>query len=490
MVQDYQVPVEYTINVSTVQAQAGLAEYQTNSIGLFSNETAGFSEAYRAYLSPDAVGVDFGTTSLTYKMARALFTPASNFRAGGGVLYVFPYGASNATAGKVATADISANLDNFKAVTDGALKLTIDGVATELQGLDFSTVTSLADVVTVIKNQNADVYVEVVGNTIVFTSKRFGTASGVTIGTASGGTDIAGASYLDGTNATETAGTNASGETLADAVVAGLQQVYFGRVLTTQYAENDLILANSSAVQSKDVVYFDALTSLKNIETLGGAVKSAGNSKTRLLAYSKGAEQAKVAIATYATIASGVDYTGSNTTKTMNLKTLTGVEADGGLNDTYLLSAKNNGVDVYGNTGGLSCVYSNDNNGYTDDVTNQLWFKKAIEVAGFNFLRQTNTKIPQTEEGMTGLKSVYAKVCEVAVRNSFVAPNVWNSYFPFGDPEDFARNIEEKGYYIYSLPVALQPQADREARKAPLCQIAIKSAGAFHFADIIINVER
>ena len=175
---------------------------------------------------------------------------------------------------------------------------------------------------------------------------------------------------------------------------------------------------------------------------------------------------------------------------TMNLKTLTGLVGDIGLSDTYLLNAKTNGVDVYGNTGGLSVVYSNDNNGYTDDIKGQLWLKKALEVAGFNFLRQTNTKIPQTEEGMTGLRNAYTQVCEQGIRNGFIGAGKWNGSIPFGEPEKFAEAIEQKGYYVYSIPVALQAQSEREARKAPVVQIAIKCAGALHFSDVIVTIQR
>lgn len=486
----YQVPVNYTINVSLTSAPAGLADYNTNSIAIFSNETAGFSESYQAYLTPDAVAKDFGTNSLTYKMAQALFTPVPNFRTGGGVLYVFPFSGVNATAGKVTTADISANVTNFAAITNGSLKLTIDGIVTEVQGLNFTNVTTIADIVTVLNNQNLDVDIAVEGNTIVFTSKRYGTTAAIEAGTTSTGTDIAGENYLNLSSATTTAGTNASGETLSEALTAALQQVYFGGVLSTQFVDDATLQANATAIQSKDVVYYEAMTSLKNMAVTGAAIKSAGNGKTRSLAYSVNTETAKVAIATYATNAQSVNFSGTDTANTMNLKTLTGVLGDTGLSDTYVLSAQTNGVDIYGLTGGLSVVYSNDNNGYTDDIVNQLAFKKRIEVAGFNYLRQTNTKIPQTEAEMTGLKSTYSNVCENFIKNGVVGAGTWNSAVPFGDPESFKRNIEEKGYYIYSIPVSQQSQTDREARKAPVVQIALKLSGAFHFSEIIINVER
>ena len=56
--------------------------------------------------------------------------------------------------------------------------------------------------------------------------------------------------------------------------------------------------------------------------------------------------------------------------------------------------------------------------------------------------------------------------------------------------EDFDRNITEHGYYIYSLPIAEQDQAEREARIAPVIQTAIKRAGAIHEADLIVILER
>lgn len=490
MAYSYQVPLSYTVTVSLSQTPSGLADFNTNSIAIFTNETAGFSESYRAYITPSAVATDFGSSSTTYKMANALFTPVPNFRTGGGMLYVFPYSGVNATPGTFTTANISANVANFAAVTNGSLKLTIDGTLTQLQGLDFSSVTTLADIVNVLKAQNADVDIAVAGNTIVFTSRRYGTASAVTMAAESitGATDIYGSTFLNGATGTEGAGTDASGETLADAVSAALEQVYFGGILTTQKVDDTTLLANATAIQATDCSYFEVIRSLKDIAGVGAQIKSAGLGKTRLLAYSLTGE--KEAIATYATIAKSVNYRASNTANTLNLKTLTGVLPDVGLSDTYVLSAQNNGVDIYGSTGGLSVVYSNDNNGFTDDIENQLWLKKSFEVAMFNFLRTTNTKIPQTEAAMTGFKNALAQVCQRGINNGVVAPGTWNSPATFGDPEDFVRNIAERGYYIYSLPISQQSQPDREARKAPVCQIALKFSGAIHFGELIITVER
>lgn len=490
----YEVPLSYTINVSLSSVPTGLGEFDTNSIAIFTNEPANFSENYQAYITPTAVESDFGTDSLTAAMANALFTPVPNFRTGNGTLYIFPFGGVNATAGSLTTSDLSTKVTNFQTVTNGVLNLTIDGTVTKVTGLDFSAVQNINDIVTVFNNQNLDVYIEATSdNKIKFTSKRFGTDSTVTVSAATsaeGATDLYGATYLDGANATAAAGTNASGQTLAQAVKAAQQQVYFGGVLTTQQVDNDSLQANAVAIQALDCTYFEATTSLRNISVAGKAIQAAGLGKTRLPAYSLGARQAKLAIATYATTAKSVNYNGDNTSNTMNLKTLTGILPDTGLSDTYVQAAQTYGVDIYGNTGGMSVVYSNDNNGYTDEIEANLWFKKALEIAGFNYLRQTNTKIPQTESGMTGLKQAYAAVCRTGIRNNSFAPGTWNSAIPFGDPDDFAENIANEGYYIYSLPIAQQSQADREARKAPVVQIAVKRSGAVHFSDVIVTIER
>lgn len=493
MVTTYEVPLSYTINVSLSATPQGIADFNTNSIAIFSNETAAFSDAYKAYLTPNEVATDFGSNSLTYKMAKALFTPAPNFRTGGGYLYIFPFGGTDATPASFTTGTIStANITAFQSVVDGALDITIDGNNHEIENLNFSNIQNVADIVTILQKLNLDVNIAASGNTIVFTSRKAGEASGVTINTISGGsgTDISGASYLNVTAGSGDDGVNAGGEVLSDAVTAALNAVYFGDVLTTQVLDATSRVQDATAIQSLDCVFFDNIQSLVEIAEVGAAIKSAGCSKTRTLAYSVSQELGKIAVATYASIASSVNYNGSNTMNTMNLKTLTGITGDSGLNDTYVLSAKTNGVDIYANTGGLSVVYSNDNNGYTDDIKGQLWLKKALEVAGFNYLRQVNTKIPQTEEAMTGLRNAYAQIAEKGITNGFIGAAPWNGSYPFGDSEDFAANIAEKGYYIYSLPIALQSQTEREARKAPVVQLAVKCAGAIHFSDVIVNIQR
>ena len=110
----------------------------------------------------------------------------------------------------------------------------------------------------------------------------------------------------------------------------------------------------------------------------------------------------------------------------------------------------------------------------------------ALEVAIFNFLAQSSTKVPQTEPGMNGFKAGLITVMQQFVTNGELAPGAWNSSETFGDPQIFNQNIAQNGYYVYSQPVALQSAAARNARQAPLVQIAAKRAGAIQSANIIV----
>lgn len=487
-----EIALTNTINITLSGTPKGLGDFATNSILLATNETPLSSEPYIWAVSAQDIINEYGSDSKTALMGQALFTPSFNLKTGKGQVLVVPYTATDATHCTLETKAI-ADVSAFKAVKDGKLTITIDGNEHKLSGLNFETVKTLADVVKILVAENLDIDIEATSeNKIKFTSRRLGANDSTILMEATtdgAGTDLYGANYLDGATATKTNATNATGTTLAELVAKAEDFGYFGGILTTQECENTLVKANATAIQAQDHIYYEVTKSLKNMAVLGEQITQAGLSKTRLLAYSEKNE--KVAIATYATIASSTNYSGTDTCLTMNLKELTGVDPDKNLNQTYYNSAKTNGCDIYGSTCGLSAVYSFGANEYTDVVTGELWLKKALEVAGFNYLRKTNTKIAQIETSMTGLKNAYIQVLQQGVRNGLIGVgNRWNDSIPFGNGETFQDNIEKLGYYVYSIPIAEQSQTERENREAPLIQIAVKLSGAMHSSNVIVNIQQ
>lgn len=485
-----------TVRVTLSATPKGLSEKNIASIVIFSNEKPNKSGEYFAPMSPSEVANIFGSDSRTFAMANSVLGQTPNIRTARGSLYVVPYIAQDAKRGNFVTTNIKANISAFKEVTNGSLKITVNGKPKSVSGLNFSACSTASDIADVINNAGLDVEVFATSttdsDTITIASKLVGATSSVQIQTADDGVDIGGLTYLNATAGVSTNGQDSTAtETLAEAIARIDGKLSFGGILTTQDLENTAIINTAKVVQALDHVFFVSTNSLDNIETLGKEIKEATLTKTRVVAYGESFDGAKEFVAGYASIALSPNFKASNTANTMNLKSIAGVTGDDCLTQEYFNSAKKYGVDVYGNTGGLSCVYSFDNGKYTDEVVGDLWLKTQFEVAVFNVLRQTNTKIAQTETGMTVLKMAVDKVCAMGVNNGLIGVGLkWNGADRFGDPEDFDRNITEHGYYIYSLPIAEQDQAEREARIAPVIQTAIKRAGAIHEADLIVILER
>lgn len=485
------LPVNNIINVTITNTPSGLTEKNVNSLALFSNDATTSLNPFNVYISASQVAEDYGTSSLTARMAQAIFSQTPNLRTGNGRLVIIPLQASvSATQGQFVTADISANLNDLLLVDDGDLRVTINGVQYNLTGIDFTRATTLAQVAQILDGLLVEATVTATSTAITFKSKKVGTDSTVALAAVTGGTgtNLAGSGYINSAGGTATAGANSSGETILQAIARTDGQVGYVPVITTLALEDDALEAVSDGVQAMDKMFHYASASTQDILGLGTTIQQSGNTKTRFKVYTMGVEDAILMNAAYAGRAHSVNVFGSDTAQTMNLKQLATITPDLGISQTLYGQAETAGVDLYVSYDGVPSVFSTGGNEFFDNVYSDIAIKFALETAGFNYLRQTNTKVPQTESGMDGLKNAYAVVCDRFVRNRFIRGGSWTSSETFGDPEIFKQNVLDKGYYIYSLPVVLQEAVQREQRKAPLIQIAIKRAGAIHTSDVIVLV--
>ena len=488
-----EIALSNTANITLASVPSGVAEPSINSIALFTIETPSQSGAYSAHVSSDTVKELYGSSSLTYKMAQAIFSQTPNLRTGDGTLYVVPYVGTSATSATWTSANLSSNLTGIKAVTNGSLKMTLDGGSpVEVTGLDFSSVSDFNDVATVLNGAGFDMFVEATTNGVKFTSKRVGSESSIAFSTASSGTDLAGSSYLNGSGGTVVAGVDStSQETLAEAILRVKDTISFGGVLTTQMLDNADIIAIAPTLQEQNMLWLEGTCSLANIAVLGNSIKAGVYTHTHIIAYSNGLADMKCAVAAALSRALSVNWAGSNTANTLNLKQLATIQPDLHLNQTYYGNAKQYGVDLYASTQGYSCYYSFDNGAYVDEIVMNMFLKSKLEIGIFNALATTNTKVPQTEAGVAVVKTAIQNIVIQGVRNGYIAAGKWNSLSNrFGNLEDFDANIAQHGYYIYSQPVAEQSQADREQRKCPLIQVAIKRSGAIHSVTGEVILER
>ncbi len=289
-------------------------------------------------------------------------------------------------------------------------------------------------------------------------------------------------------------GTSSGTEPIHVAIIRTINEVYYFGTLIDAVPTD--IATLSRYIQSIDKMLFIASNVKADFAANGmiGSLAAANLNQTRGLYYNDGVTQDTINFAAaYASRGLSTDFAGSRTASTMQMKALVGFDPDSTLDQTDLNTCLATGVDIYPPFGFQGLVatgnlYTSGANGFFDQIYNQFWLKFALQVAGFDFLAQTNTKIPQTETGMDGLKNAYRQVLKQSVDNGMSAPGAWNSPDVFGNPTSLIRCVADIGFYVYSKPVSQQLPADRELRKAPLVQIAVKMAGAIHTSSVIVEI--
>ena len=485
------------ITVSLVDVPSGLSNVNMNSVCLLTNETPNNIDDYRIYLNPAEVAVDYGTNSETYALANGIFSQNPNLLSGKGRLVIAPMvGAVSATPGSWHTADISANLVALLAVTNGDIRVTLDGGAPlDLTGLNFTNCVDLEDIATILQKRLENVIVTATSTAINFESKKVGSASSVVVSVLTGGsgTNLAASGLLNTAAGTAASGVNSSGETLVAALLRVRALVQFVGWFTNIQVENTIALATALANEALPHIWVHTWSSTTDLAGIISSIYAAGYDKTRCGLYTTDLDSATLMRATYIGGRFSVDFSASNTFSVPFLKQMTGLPADPGINQTTYNNAQAAGAFTYDNFNfaGLSNPrYDGSRKGkYFDEVYGDQWLVFGLQVAGFNSLAATPTRIPQTEAGMTTIKDALIQVLNQGVRVGFMAPGKWNAAATFGDPATFVASVLAVGYYIYSTPIIDQPQPEREERISPTIQIAIKRAGAIQKVFVLVLAE-
>lgn len=476
--------ISNVINISVSQAGTGVGEYNTSNVGMFTRETPGPNFGllgYKIYLDPSEVGVDFGTTSNTFKMANAIFSQQPNILANNGYLVIMPF-LSLETLDAAITRTVT--LVQYFAVIAVEIESQTDTLAA-------AAVIQPLNKIWMVPSQTA---ADVAPGGLIdllrsggFSQSRglfYGSQAIIAVQTITFSTAPAsGAWTLNyGANPTGSLAFNANAAAIQTALrlLPGLATVTVtgdytaGFVVTFVGVDGPATLLTINPNTLLNSVPAPVVVTVLNT-TVG---KSVAQATTECL----------IMAASYTGRAFSTNFDGSNTTQNMHLKDLIGVQPDPSMSQTLLNQCQLAGADAYVSIQGVAKVFASGANTFFDRVYNLRWIVGAIQVAGFNVLAQTNTKIPQTEDGVSTLKNAFRQVCEQGVTNQYLAPGRWTSPNTFGNQGDFFANIGQRGYYLYSIPVSQQNPTDRAARLAPLIQIAIKEAGAIDKADVIINV--
>lgn len=441
-------------------------------------------ERIRAYSSVTDIANDFGTSAPEYEAAVAFFAQSPQ-----PTTVQIGRWARSATSGLYKGKILSTSdqeMDNFTTISAGAFDVAIDGSVVNVTAVNLSAQSNLngvaSQVSAALQSKGTCVW-----NGQQFVIKSASTGQTSTVSTVTS-TQLSQAMGLD----SGTMVTGAPAETLEEATVALLDiNTWYGAFYTGDLEEQDIIdtAALISASTPSHICCFTSkdTNELDGTQTssLGYELAQLGNNRVFVM-YSSTNDNAAVSVLGRM---STVNFEGSNTTITLMFKQCPGVEPE------YLRTSQANALQ--GNNVNVFVAYQNDTSilqygtmsggWYIDEVHGLDWLQNRVETDLWNLLYTSTTKIGQDESGMTAILSTVNSSLEAGVRNGLIAPGVWN-----GDEFGTLKRGDTltTGFYVYIQPLEEQAQADREQRKAPPIQIAVKLKGAVHSIDATITVNR
>lgn len=503
------LPVSRVVSVSiTLSPQAAqFANLKTLLIMGDSNVIDTY-QRIRAYSAISAVAADFGTSAPEYLAALEYFSqnPAPES------LFIGRW-AQAATHGSLvggALTGAEQAMSSWTAITTGSFKANLNGVATDITGLNFASQVNLNGVAAVIQAAVraigtggytlATVVWDAANARFVISSGTTGTASiSAALVAAASGTNIS--ALLKGTAATlswTVAGVAAETAVAAVAAMDLLTQQWYALTFAAGLNNVDIVDADhlaiaayveASAAGGQPHVY--GLTTSEatalvagNSTDVGSELMAAGYTRT-FASYS--AQNAYLAASMFGR-ALPVDYAGQNTALTLMWKQMPGVTAEllNVTNANTLDAKRYNYVAQFNNNTSILVNGKMAGPAYIDEIINLDNFANELQTDIYNLLYTTPTKIPQTDAGVHRIITTAEATCQRFVVNGVFAPGQWNSD-GFGTLQ--SGDQLPKGYYVYAQPVALQSVADRGARKSPTIQIAAKEAGAIHtvLVSVLVN---
>ena len=482
------LPVSRVVNV---QIQMSPLAASTRNFGAMlivgSSDVVDATERIRTYSNSEltVIASEFGTEAPEYLAAVAFFAQSpkpSNVQIGRWI--------KEDTAGLLKgriLATVEQEIERFTAITTGEMTVNIDASQVTLANVSFADCTNLNGVASAVTTALAG------KGTCFFDGSRFVIKSSTT-GTTSSVTNASDSelSKILGFDESTTAVGGAKAETLEEATVALLDfTTWYGAFYACDYELEDALkaaaLINAAtpyricAFTSKDTQELDG----QQRSSLGYKLSEVKNNRAIVCYSSTDKSMAMSVLGRMST----VNFNGSNTTITLKFKQAPGVAPE------YLRTSQANALQK--NHVNVFAQYQNDTailqegtmagGFFIDEVHGLDWLQNRVETDLWNLLYTSTTKIGQDDVGVNDLLTTINKSIDAGVKNGLIAPGVWN-----GDSFGALNKGDtlSSGYYVYISPLDEQAQSDREQRKAPPIQVAVKLRGAIHFVDVLITVNR
>jgi hypothetical protein len=451
-------------------------------------------ERVRTYATIDEVIADFGTSAPEYLSASLYFgqTPKPATLMIGRWLRVATAGFN--LGGVLSTAEQA--MSAWTSVTAGSFDIHIDGTLRALTTLDFSGQTTLPGVASVISTAMSSWGVCTWnGSQFVVTSLTTGILSSVGYATAHGsGTDISAQLKLtSGLAQSIVPGYAAESPVECATALATISTAWYGLTFAAStMPTDDQSIAVAAYIEAASPSRIFGISSHDANAIVSGATSDIGY-RLKALNYLRTCVQYSTssvyAISSFIGRAFSVNFNANKSTITLMYKQEPGVTGETlTTSQANVLQTKRYNVFVnYVNDTKIIQYGTMSGSAWFDEIHGLDWLIDAIQTSCYNEMYTSPTKIPQTDAGQNRFSTVISQVCDQGISNGLIGPGTWNSD-SFGQLQtgDYLKN----GYYIYAQPIALQAQSDRDLRKAPPIQIAVKLAGATQELDILVDVNR
>lgn len=485
-----ELPVSRVVNVSINLQPLAAARRNFGLLCIVgSDDVIDPLERIRSYSTIDGIVSDFGVDSDVYRAATLFFSQIPR----PSVLKVGRWAQEDSPAylkgGILAGEDT--NISSWNSISDGSFGLVINGSAVSITGLDFSTALNMNGVATEISNALSEHGASCVwtGDSFVFATLNTGSDQEIGYGSAVGsGTDISTKMAITETLALPLV-PGMTAETALECAAA-LADVggWYGLAFADTLTDEDH-LAVSGFVEARTALYFVTTTNSNVLSsTMTTDLASQLKDLKRQRTYCQYSKNPWAAISA-AGRAFTVNFNANRSTITLKFKQQPSIIAEG-LTESQAntLAAKNCNVFVaYDNDTAIIQEGVVSSGAFFDEIHGTDWLQNAVQAELYNLLYQSKTKIPQTDDGMNQLITAVNSVMAEAVNNGLIAPGVWNAD-GFGGLN--RGDYLPEGYYTYAPSVDDQPQSEREQRKSTVIQVAAKLAGAIHFVDVQIDINR
>lgn len=496
--------IDLIVNASFEEDATLVATRNMNAVAIFTSNKGAIlnsNNRYAIYTSASAVSNDFGTASVEATWANVLFSQDKTPVEAGGYLVLAYWRAGSetveATSATLKGAQISeaSTVSALSAITDGSMVVTVDGVAVNLTGLDFTSSDTLSEIVDVLQTAfDTDADVTLVNNRIYVKSTITGVLSLITLASAYTSGSYVGEILGLQNGATLTQGAASvvlSAETKVEAIQSSQDSGFAGLCFidTPTDVEKEAI---ATFTKANKILSYDSFSDASTAFVFNPATNEAwdlvqkGYDNYRMMFKLDGDRKILPA---YMGRTHTMQFNGDRTAFTMNLKGLSGIGADA-LSDTQIADSLKIGFDVYISFRGVPKLRTSGRNKFTDYTYILYAYEDFLKVALFNYLSNTPTKLPQTNEGMAQLVQVVEDTNRQFQRNGWISTGGvnWNRSDFFGNRDTFLNAISQQGFYTLAMDINTLTPTERTERKGSVIMNAIKLSGAVHQIDIITKI--